>query len=191
MNHKHSNSGKSHGHQSQMSMRGEHSQMNSQYGKNFGTNKDSEYGYGGEMGDYEMNERTSPSRFSLDLSRSVDSQRGHFGKGPKGYKRSDDRIKEEVCETLARHPKIDAREIEVEVSDSMVTLSGTVESKDIRRAAEMAIENLSGVGDVKNDIRVKKTDSHSTSSDSTFVAPSSTKHAKMPTSSFKESSQIS
>ena len=84
------------------------------------------------------------------------SQRGFFGKGPKGYKRSDDRIKEDVCETLARHPRVDASDIEVTVEDTVVTLSGTVESKEIRRAAEMAIENLSGVDDVKNELKVKK-----------------------------------
>ncbi len=126
--------------------------------------------------------------YGSNSSTSWDSQRGHFGKGPKGYKRSDDRIKEEVCETLARNPRIDASEVEVEVSDAVVTLSGTVESKDIRRAAEMAIENLSGVDDVKNEIRVKKADSFSTSTDSTFASSTASKNAKTST---KGSSHIS
>lgn len=110
--------------------------------------------------------------------RSYNAERGHFGKGPKGYKRSDDRIKEEVCETLARNPRIDASDIEVEVSDSIVSLSGTVESKDMRRAAEIAIENLSGVDDVRNDIRVKKMDNYATSSDSSFSSSAATKNVK-------------
>ena len=96
---------------------------------------------------------------SLDRSDwgSSQSQGASFhGRGPKGYKRSDDRIKEDVCETLARDPRIDASDIEVNVEDAMVTLSGTVESREINRAAEMVIENLSGVADVKNDIKVKK-----------------------------------
>ncbi|MBY0413684.1 MAG: BON domain-containing protein [Bdellovibrionales bacterium] len=84
------------------------------------------------------------------------SERGFFGKGPKGYRRSDDRIKEDVCETLARNPRVDASDIEVKVEDACVTLSGTVDSKEAKRAAEMAIEDLSGVDDVKNEIRVKK-----------------------------------
>ena len=97
------------------------------------------------------------------VDRDYDSQMGmghssFTGKGPKGYKRSDDRIKEEVCETLARNPRIDASDIEVKVEEACVTLSGTVESKEIKRAAEMAIENLSGVDDVKNEIRVKRAD---------------------------------
>jgi hypothetical protein len=86
-----------------------------------------------------------------------ESQGTNFqGIGPKGYKRSDDRIKEDVCETLARDHRIDASDIEVSVDDAMVTLSGTVESRTIKRAAEMVIENLSGVLDVKNDLKIKK-----------------------------------
>lgn len=112
-----------------------------------------------------------------------------FGKGPKGYKRSDDRIKEEVCETLARNPRIDASDIEVKVEEACVTLSGTVESKEIKRAAEMAIENLSGVDDVKNEIRVKKAD------DSMFASSAGGKNAtssstKSSTSQTKGSSHL-
>ena len=84
------------------------------------------------------------------------TSRNFNGRGPKGYKRSDERIKEDVCETLSRDHRIDASDIEVNVEDAMVTLSGVVDSRDIKRAAEMIIENLSGVDDVKNDIKVKK-----------------------------------
>lgn len=87
---------------------------------------------------------------------SSQSLKGFHGKGPKGYKRSDDRIKEDVCETLARDHRIDASDIEVNVENALVTLSGTVDSREIKRAAEMVIENLSGVEDVRNDIKVKK-----------------------------------
>lgn len=87
---------------------------------------------------------------------SQSSQKGFLGKGPKGYKRSDDRIKEDVCETLSRDHRIDASEIEVNVEDAMVTLSGTVDNREAKRTAEMIIENLSGVDDVKNEIKVKK-----------------------------------
>ena len=88
---------------------------------------------------------------------SQSTHKGFLGKGPKGYKRSDERIKEDVCETLSRDHRIDASDIEVNVDDAMVTLSGNVESREIKRAAEMIIENLSGVDDVKNEIKVKKT----------------------------------
>src|SRR5687767_13700993 len=51
--------------------------------------------------------------------------RRFFGKGPKGYKRSDDRIREDVCDVLSEG-WIDASDIEVRVSDSEVTLIGFV-----------------------------------------------------------------
>lgn len=79
---------------------------------------------------------------------------GHFGKGPKGYRRSDERIKEEVCEALYRASNVDASEIEVDVKEGTVTLKGTVEERESKRAAESCIENLSGVEDVRNEIRV-------------------------------------
>ena len=79
---------------------------------------------------------------------------GFFGKGPKGYKRSDERIREEVSEALYRDYHVDASEIEVDVKEGIVTLSGTVDSRQSKRAAEECIENLTGVIDVHNRIRI-------------------------------------
>ncbi len=78
----------------------------------------------------------------------------HSGKGPKGYRRSDDRIKEEVSDALERHPQIDASELEVDVKDGIVTLKGHVEERRIKRMAEDAIENLPGVRDIRNELMV-------------------------------------
>jgi hypothetical protein len=78
----------------------------------------------------------------------------HAGRGPKGYKRSDERIKEDVCERLTRDPEVDASEIEVQVKDGEVTLTGTVESRDQKRRAEDVIENVSGVREVNNQLRM-------------------------------------
>src|SRR5215471_11804457 len=41
----------------------------------------------------------------------------HTGRGPKGYQRSDERIREDICERLTQHSAIDAGEIEVEVKN--------------------------------------------------------------------------
>jgi len=84
-------------------------------------------------------------------------QRGqHAGKGPKGYRRSDDRIQEDVNEALSQHSEIDASEIEVKVSNGEVTLSGTVTDRQSKRLAEDIAERCSGVQDVRNDIRVQR-----------------------------------
>jgi hypothetical protein len=78
----------------------------------------------------------------------------HAGRGPKGWQRSDDRIREDVNERLTDHPHIDASEIEVQVQNGEVTLSGTVEDRHAKRLAEDIADSVSGVRDVHNQIRV-------------------------------------
>jgi len=79
---------------------------------------------------------------------------GFRGKGPRGYRRSDERIRDDVNESLTDDHHVDASDIEVEVRDGEVTLSGTVRSRDQKRHAEEVIEQLSGVVDVHNRLRV-------------------------------------
>jgi osmotically-inducible protein OsmY len=131
----------------------------------WGSREDSEMGMGSQFGSQSSFGSTLGQEYgSTERSERSGPERGFFGKGPKGWKRSDDRIKEDVCETLARHARIDASDIDVKVEEACVTLSGTVDSKEIKRAAEMAIENLSGVDDVRNEIKVRKMGERSESS---------------------------
>jgi hypothetical protein len=82
--------------------------------------------------------------------------RGRFtGRGPKGYIRSDERIREDVSDRLEQHGEIDATEIEVRVSGGEVTLEGTVEDRRTKRLAEDIIETCPGVKQVHNRIRVQ------------------------------------
>ena len=82
---------------------------------------------------------------------------GRFaGRGPKGYKRSDERIREEVSEELYRHPDVDATEVEVQVQNGEVTLTGKVEDRQQKRLAEDIAERCSGVHDVHNQLKVDK-----------------------------------
>ena len=94
--------------------------------------------------------RRTEDHFSMGSS----EPRGFQGKGPKGYRRSDERIREDVCEALYRDPEVDASDIEVSVKDALVTLSGTVSDRESKRSAERLVENLFGVEDVRNDIRI-------------------------------------
>jgi hypothetical protein len=80
---------------------------------------------------------------------------GHRGRGPRGYRRSDQRIWEEVCERLADDRRIDASDIEVTVQDGEVTLRGEVDDRGSRRLAEDLAEQVSGVTFVQNDVRVR------------------------------------
>jgi BON domain-containing protein len=82
--------------------------------------------------------------------------RGRFtGKGPKGYQRSDERIKEDVSEALSRDGDLDASEIEVIVVSGEVTLEGTVPDRQSKRLAEDLAEDLPGVKQVQNRLRIE------------------------------------
>jgi hypothetical protein len=80
------------------------------------------------------------------------------GRGPRNYQRSDDRIREDVNERLTQDGRVDATEIEVQVQNGEVTLTGSVSDRRMRRMAEESIENISGVRDVRNDLRVSYAD---------------------------------
>ena len=77
------------------------------------------------------------------------------GVRPRGYKRSDDRIAEDVAERSTRHSMIDASDIHVAVKDGEVTLTGTVENRHMKRIADDEANSVWGVKDVHNQIRIK------------------------------------
>lgn len=139
-------------------------------GQRFGGNQGAGWGRGGDMGqggygggmgrdigggrghgrDDEAQERWSNGGASGGAMRAGQ----HAGRGPKGYKRGDDRIEEEVNEILTRHGDIDASEIEVKVQNGEVTLTGSVDDRRTKRDVEDAIESCSGVTDVINHLKV-------------------------------------
>lgn len=124
-------------------------------------NPSSSYGYGS----YGFDQGSAQS-WSQPVRNDEVSQHGKsfFGKGPKGFKRSDERIREEVSEALFRDNSVDASEIEVTVKEGEVTLSGTVDSRTMKRLAEDCAEAVTGVSDVRNEIRVQSQSSSSASS---------------------------
>jgi len=73
---------------------------------------------------------------------------GFRGRGPRGYKRSDERIREDVNDRLSDEPALDASGIDVVVKDGVVTLNGTVNNRLDRRRAEDIVLMVPGVTDV-------------------------------------------
>jgi osmotically-inducible protein OsmY len=96
-------------------------------------------------------------------SRNTGSGTSHYGRGPKGYKRSDERIREDVNEALYRDHEIDASDIDVQVHEGEVTLSGSVDRREAKRIAEDCVWSVSGVRDVT--VMLKVTDEQGRSSD--------------------------
>lgn len=84
-----------------------------------------------------------------------DHDGSHFEEGPRGYKRNDLSIYDDVCETLRLSSIIDARDLSVDVKNGTVFLLGSVRDWEMKKLAEAIIENISGVFDVRNLLTVK------------------------------------
>jgi osmotically-inducible protein OsmY len=76
--------------------------------------------------------------------------------GPKGYQRSDERIREDICDRLMRAANhIDSSEVTVEVAQGKVLLEGTVPARRMKHAIEDLADGCLGVKDIENRIRVQ------------------------------------
>lgn len=92
-------------------------------------------------------------------SRVVETLTGHHqGTGPKGWRRADASVREDVCEAFADDPSLDASDVEVTVKDAEVTLEGTVPDRASKRRAETLCEHCRGVHDVHNRLTIRKND---------------------------------
>ena len=80
----------------------------------------------------------------------------HRGKGPRSYRRSDERIQEEICEHLTLHPLIDASLMDVRVHNGEVTLHGEVFDRRMKYAAEDVVDEVFGVTEINNQLRVMR-----------------------------------
>jgi osmotically-inducible protein OsmY len=133
-----------------------------EYGQGQGSYGQSGYGRGGSArGEYDSRFDARFDQGSFDQGRYQESQRSYgqgqrFGQAPKGYKRSDERIREDVCDALMRRPDLDASDCEIQVKDGEVTLTGSVSRRDAKFAMEQMCEHVPGVKDVTNNLRVKQ-----------------------------------
>ena len=103
--------------------------------------------------DRDWNEDTRDQREGPGIMESIGR---FFGFGPKNYRRSDERVTEEINDRLYRHPDIDASDVDVTVKDGEVTLSGTVDSRRAKYLAEDLCDQVMGVKEVNNQLRVRK-----------------------------------
>jgi hypothetical protein len=125
------------------------------------------YGYGSGMRDRDENRESWNRDRDRDWNEDtrdrgespgiMESIGRFFGFGPKNYRRSDERVTEEINDRLYRHPEIDASDVDVTVKEGDVTLSGTVDSRRAKYLAEELCDQVMGVKDVNNQLRVRKT----------------------------------
>jgi hypothetical protein len=94
-----------------------------------------------------------------DVNRERDWMTGRYtGRGPRNYQRSDERIREDICERFTENSQLDPSDVEIRVQSGDVTLDGTVNDRWMKRTAEDLAEGVSGVRAVHNLIRVVVTD---------------------------------
>jgi len=98
------------------------------------------------------------------------SQGEFAGRGPKGYQRSDERLKEDISERLLHDGQIDASDVSLEVKDGKVTLEGSVPSRQTKHNIEDLVDHVFGVKDIDNRLRVGQ--SSGTGQDPAQSAPS-------------------
>lgn len=107
----------------------------------YGTNQPEHHRWGGGQG------------FGERFSERFGERRG---KAPRTYQRGDERIRDEICERIARETDIDASEVDIQVQSGEVTLSGMVENRSCKRELEDIAETVFGVRDVHNNLKVNK-----------------------------------
>lgn len=109
---------------------------------------------------FELGERDSIKDSDIDSASHLSGisggplrlERNFKGIGPKNYKRSDERIFEDVCEILMANSFVDASNIAVKVEGGVVYLTGIVDSREMKKLAEDVVDNLPGVMDIRNEL---------------------------------------
>lgn len=116
------------------------------YGRDYGQPDRQNYGgrQAGSGGDYRQNW----------IGESEGSQQSFRGRGPRGYERSDERLKEIICERLTDHPRIDASDVSIDVNQKVVKLTGAVDDRRMKYEIEDVVEQC-GVTDIDNQLRVQ------------------------------------
>lgn len=135
----------------------------------YGSGAYPERGYGREREDWRHRGegwQYGPEREAGAFERLREGFRKLTGRGPKGYRRSDERVHDEVCERMARSG-MNATDIEVEVENGEVTLSGYAESREDKRRLEDLAEDVFGVDEVHNHVRIRRGEQMGTSTSMT------------------------
>jgi osmotically-inducible protein OsmY len=152
--------------------RGRDEQRTPGHGRNRGYEERSSWGYGRDRGQRAGSGSTSggyggDSGYRSDYGSYAGSQQSHRGRGPQGYQRSDERLKEMICERLTDDPAIDATNVSVEVTSQVVKLTGTVDDRSTKYEIEELVESLGGVKDIDNQLRVQSSQSNRSSTNQT------------------------
>lgn len=118
--------------------------------------RNSDVGFGGYAGQAPLDSDDHFAKQGPARSASNESAPNYVGRGPKNFKRSDERIYESVCLELEHDHHIDASDVEVSVREGWVELTGYVRDREQKHLAEDLAESVPGVAGVRNRIEVKR-----------------------------------
>ncbi len=79
----------------------------------------------------------------------------HYGKGPKNWHRSDESLRDEICEALSRDRVVDASDIDVSVEGGVVLLTGWVDGREEKRQAQDCLDDVLGIHDIRNELHLR------------------------------------
>jgi hypothetical protein len=134
------------------------------------------YGDGGasSTGGFDERHRARyPGSLGEDTFSSRESRR--YRTGPKGYTRSDERIREDISERLMLADGIDSSEVSISVKEGRVSLEGTVPTRSMKHQIEDLADYTAGVTEVDNRIRVERAGSAPASNVQSAPSPKTTK----------------
>jgi osmotically-inducible protein OsmY len=130
----------------------------------------SEHDQGGGSGDggYSQGGRRNqddPMRFSGSGYVGFDDVRRTYGsqpqpqqrpRMPKSYQRTDERIREDIYEQIVQRQHLHADNVNVQVKDGRVTLTGDVPDRRMKHEIEDLVDRCLGVKDIENQLRVQR-----------------------------------
>ncbi len=104
-------------------------------------------GYGGRLDDDDYADYTPK-----DIN---GSGKSFFGKGPKNYRRSSERIQDDIFLIYTKHRNLDASFIEVNVIGDELHLEGYVRTRPMKWLAEDLASEVPGVNKIINQLKIR------------------------------------
>ena len=116
---------------------------------------DYEANYGVARGELRRVDTPAEGQYAAHVGQHIGQHIGHqIGKGPKNYRRSDERTREIVCERLTEDARIDASDVDVRVQDGAITLSGSVPDRSMKHVAEDIAATCARDEQIRNELKV-------------------------------------
>lgn len=113
-------------------------------------------GYRGYRGPWGHGAQYGGPEFGIPYEWPRATGRSTKARGPRDYRRSDQRIAEDINDRLLVEAGIDASDVHVAVRDGRVELTGVVESRMDKRIVEALADSVPGTADVDNRLAIGK-----------------------------------